>query len=388
MARSLQKSRPTQKDIARALGISQAAVAMALNAKTQWKLTPETVALVQAKAVEMNYTPQRQASILRSGRSHTIGVLWKSDLYHAPRERVRLLAQGAIEAGYQLIAIDSTWFGDDRKAIQDYLLAMAVEGVVFCNLRLVLTDGWEEFLKVKGIPGISFSSTTRHFDLVEQDLVLMFRSLTRHHLDQGSRHLHLVLSYHHPISSPDDVDLLLTRRVSGFVQEIQSVGGEIIADADTAKLLRLPAHVPKGPDAVKGWIHYPLYEEAFQDAFDVGYLTTQRLLSQCHVPVDSLVCSNDDIAMGALRACYEQGVKIPATIKVSGVDNAPFARHNFVPITTIEQDNHGMAQWCIRRLVELIENPDERAHQQQQLFPAKLIVRRSTQASPDLSPTP
>lgn len=375
---------PTQKDIAKALALSQACVAIALNPKSKDKLPSSTVALIEAKARELNYRPQHQARILRSGRSHTIGVVCMSGefTYHAPQERVKQLARCALRAGYQLIAIDMNWFEGNIAAAQDYLLSVASEGIIFCNLSSEKQTGWQEFTSERSLPCVSMSSTFDGVDQVQSDMRSAFRDMTLHHIEQGSRRLHLVLPFHDTVSVEKLRHLTtISERVAGFVDAIRSSGGEVIAGPESGRAFDLPAEFSSRRPTIQGYVHYPLRTELCEDVFDVGYHETRRLLQT--EKADSLVCSNDDIAAGAVAACSELGLRIPEDIRVSGADNSPFARYCGVPLTTIEQSAQSLAEWSIHRIVELIENPRERNTPKTELFPCELIFRRST-----VSPAP
>ncbi|MFS0866977.1 LacI family DNA-binding transcriptional regulator [Microbacterium sp. 179-B 1A2 NHS] len=82
----------TLKDIARATGVSTAAISQALN--DRGSLRPETRARIKAVAAELGYVPNRHAAALRSGRTMTVGFVMADD--ELPRreelERARKLS--------------------------------------------------------------------------------------------------------------------------------------------------------------------------------------------------------------------------------------------------------------------------------------------------------
>lgn len=368
---------PTQKDIAEALQLSQSTVALALNPKQQHKLQAETVAHIQAKAAELGYRPQKLARILRSGRSHTIGVVYRQGLYHAPQERVKFLAQQAIEAGYQLVAVDLDWFGKDNKGVQDYLLGAAVEGVVLCNLPLHNLETWEGFFRERGLPVVSLSSQAADdWDDAQADLETAFFEMTRHHLAQGSRRLTLLISFH-DIGFRGPVFFSIQARVRGFSRAIREAGGSIVADDETRSYLALKNEKNKATDIV-GEIYSPVRTEAHHSAFESGRVVVEQMILE-NRHTDSLICNNDEIAAGAVTACLQYGTQVPPTLKISGADDAPFSRYCGVPLTTIRQPSEEMTRWCIERIVQLIENPTERKSPQKRMFPCELVYRRSSE---------
>jgi DNA-binding LacI/PurR family transcriptional regulator len=367
---------PTQKDIAEALQLSQSTVALALNPKQQHKLQPETVAHIQAKAVELGYRPQKLARILRSGRSHTIGVVYRQGHYHAPQERVKFLAQQAIRAGYQLIAVDLDWFGKDNKGVQDYLLGAAVEGVVLVNLPLHNLETWEEFFRDRGLPVVSLSSLAAEcWDDAQADLETAFFEMAQHHLAQGSRRLTLLTSFHDKGFRGPSFSTILGR-VNGFSRAVREAGGSIVADEETRNYLLLKKEKAAGGGLV-GEIYSPVRTEEHHSAFELGRVVAEQMILE-NRHTDSLICNNDEIAAGAMAACLHYGTQVPGALKISGADDAPFSRYCGVPLTTIRQPSEEMTRWCIERIVQLIENPAERTRPQKRTFPCELVFRRSS----------
>jgi len=380
----------TQKDIAEALNVSRVCVAIALNpkSKSREKLRPDTIARIEAKARELNYRPQRLARVLRSGRSHTIGVVCQTGIYHAPQERVRHLARGAIRAGYQLVSLDMDWFERDIDAAQEYLLGVAVEGIVFCNISNQDQLGWQKFIEERSLPVISINSGPDAVDQARADMYSAFRDMTLHHLEQGSRQVHLLLPFHWKSPGKDVPPLTPNQaaRLKGYADAIRSVGGEVVADPIYRQYIgRATASGPRS--AIRGEVHHPLRTELCEDVVDLGYYETKRLLQAPRNVPDSIICSNDHIAAGALAACGELGIPVPETVRISGADNAPVSRYRGVQLTTIEQPAQRMAQWSIERMVDLIENPGKRRSPKVEFFPCNLIFRSSTMPDPFTPPS-
>lgn len=370
---------PTQKDIADVLGVSQSTVALALNEKHRHKLLPETVTLILAKAEELGYRPQRFARILRKGRSHTIGTVYGSGIYYAPLERAKFLARSAIKAGYQLVAADLEWFGGDIVAAQDYLLGSAVEGVVLCNIQEMIASSWLHFLRERSIPVVSLSSNIPdHVDQVYADMEEAYAEATRHHLALGSRKLTLLLPYWdgRELMDPNSSTV---RRALGFCKVLEEVRGTLVAGEMTRKVLGVPDHLREGTSEITAEIIYPERTDKLWDVFDYGCYWTEQKIASSTLP-DSVICTNDEVAAGVLSVCLRKGIPVPGKLKISGADNASFSRLCGIPLTTVRQPSCEMAEWAIRRIVELIENPEERKHPQRRHFPCEIIVRQSTVA--------
>ncbi len=370
---------PTQKDIAEALGLSQSSVALALSPKHRHKLLPETVDLIRSKAKEMGYKPQQFARMLREGRSRIIGVVYSTGLYYAPQERVKHLAQSTIECGYQLIAVDLDWFLWDLNRALDYLLGYSPEGVILCNIPNLPLD-WRKRLSQHGIPSLFLSSFLRYDQNdIGADIVNAFEMLTRHHLSLGSRKLTLLLPFY-------DIGYIgwpgtpIVDRAKGFSKVIFEAGGTVKAEPNIAEPLQLPATQRKTSPVTATIIHSPRTGD-YATAVEMGGYFAKRMIHDGDIP-DSLVCSNDEIACGAVNAFVRAGVRVPETVRISGADNSPFATTCCIPLTTVEQPTKRITREAITRIIGLIENPGAQANGTSQNFPCTLIPRESTLGLP------
>ncbi|HWL53785.1 MAG TPA: LacI family DNA-binding transcriptional regulator [Chthoniobacteraceae bacterium] len=370
---------PTQRDIARALNLSQTSVAFALDPKHQDRLPPETVALIQAKAEEMRYQPRRIAKMLRSGRSHTIAVVMVSANLKAPQERVQFLAQCAIQAGYQLVAIDLDWFKRDEAAARQYLLDSTAEGVVFCNVNSKEGSAWLDLLRDRAMPFIHLSSVGFEAgDRVHADIAEAYLRMTEHHLEMGARRPLLLLSARDP-GYTGAFSASITDRVDGFARAILAAGGKLTAD-DFPVSRFFPGKKPSNRTAKRDLVGQIVHSERrppVRDAFEMGYAQADRFIREKR-EFDALICSNDELASGAMAACMHHGVPVPEKVRISGGDNARYSRFGAVPLTTIVQPSLEMVEWSVRRIVELIENAGSPQKYQHRVFPCKLICRQST----------
>ncbi|MBP2493861.1 DNA-binding LacI/PurR family transcriptional regulator [Methylobacterium sp. PvP062] len=97
---------------------------------------------------------------------------------------------------------------------------------------------------------------------------------------------------------------------------------------------------------------------------------------------DAVVAASDGVALGALRALHEAGVRVPAEIRVVGFDNLAQGAYAVPSLTSVDVPVLDMVRFAFATLVELIEGtraPDDLA---QKLFPTRLVVRESSAAAP------
>ncbi len=85
---------------------------------------------------------------------------------------------------------------------------------------------------------------------------------------------------------------------------------------------------------------------------------------------------NDMIALGAMKALQEMGMRIPEDVSIVGFDDLPFCEISSPPLTTLRVPNREMGKMAVRRLAEMIEGIAADAVIKTQVCPR--IVYRST----------
>lgn len=109
-----------------------------------------------------------------------------------------------------------------------------------------------------------------------------------------------------------------------------------------------------------------------------GYIAAERLLSQT-IPT-AIFSANDLVAVQAMRVIREHGLRIPENISIVGFDDAEVCKHVEPPLTSVRVYRKEMGALAVRRLLDLIENPEQpsthiRVH-------TELVVRSSTASPP------
>jgi LacI family transcriptional regulator len=91
----------------------------------------------------------------------------------------------------------------------------------------------------------------------------------------------------------------------------------------------------------------------------------------------AVICGNDLVAFGAMRALRAKGYSIPEDVSVIGYDDIDFAANATVPLTSIAQPKYQLGYAAAELVISECENPEKHAHQRIQFQP-HLIVRNST----------
>ena len=114
---------------------------------------------------------------------------------------------------------------------------------------------------------------------------------------------------------------------------------------------------------------------------DTGYSEGKKVIAAGSFATNTVLCSNDRLAIGLLSAAFELGVSVghdvSNTMRIAGHDDHPFARFTCPPLTTVAQDYAAISDRSFETLFTMIdsgEKPDDRS---ETLFEGKLVMRAS-----------
>jgi len=82
------------------------------------------------------------------------------------------------------------------------------------------------------------------------------------------------------------------------------------------------------------------------------------------------------MAIGAMRACHEFGIKVPSEVKIVGYDNISLASYMYPTLSSVDQCKEDIGRLAVNELIQLIKNPKNK-QKQYQLEP-KLVIRNSS----------
>lgn len=335
--------RPTSFDIAALAGVSQPTVSRALSGNPS--VSEETRNKVLAAARELHYTVDKNASGLRRRQSRTIALLFFEDptpddtlINPFYLSMVGSLTRACAKQGYDLLIsfqqLSSDWhvdYEDSRKA--DGILLLGYGDYLTARPRLEqLVEQGTHFVRW-GAARAGQVGTTVGSDN-EQGGYLAGR-----HLVECGR---TSIAFLGTISedAPEFVE-----RWTGYRRALREAG------LDQNERLRIDA----APS-----------EEA-------GRAAALRLLDQ-GIAFDGIFATSDLVALGAMRALHEAGIRVPDEVSIVGFDDLAAARLAEPPLTTISQDTRHAGEVLVETLIAKIE---ERAPESV-LLPVKLVVRGSS----------
>ena len=114
---------------------------------------------------------------------------------------------------------------------------------------------------------------------------------------------------------------------------------------------------------------------------EIGYEGALRLLAGDELTSNTVLCSNDRLAIGFLAAAYEKGVRIglgpDCVMRVASHDDHPFSRFTGPSLTTVGHDYDRVSNRSVETLFRLIQNDGHFDTRTEEFFPAHLILRAS-----------
>lgn len=114
---------------------------------------------------------------------------------------------------------------------------------------------------------------------------------------------------------------------------------------------------------------------------EIGFREGSRMIAQRNLPSNTVLCSNDRLAIGLLSAAYESGLRVGAgagsALRIAGHDDHPFSRYTSPSLTTVSQDYDAIAARSVDTILNLIESEDRLDQREVTLFEGRLVKRGS-----------
>jgi DNA-binding LacI/PurR family transcriptional regulator len=344
------RSRPRIADVAREAGVSKTAVSFAFNSPE--RLSAETAVRIREVAGALGYRPNPVARMLTQRQTMTLGVLTPQALaviFSNPF--FALFSEGVAHAaedhGYELHFI-SPLHGSLALAVG----RSTVDGVVAIGLSAEHPEVGQ--IRGAGLPMVLVDSD----DLPEHSSIVVddeagARAAAEHLLALGHRDV-LVIAVEGPaaLSGEPGRHGVSLRRLRGYRAAFEAAGLDLPDDRIVA-----------GRASIDGGA------AAFQRAWAMGLHPT------------AVLAMSDAMAIGAMRAAREQGLRIPDDLSVVGFDDIDLAAHVDPPLTTVHQPIRQKGADAVRLLLAEVEQREANRPEHIRLD-TRLIIRTSTGPAP------
>lgn len=326
------------REISRLTGVSIATVSRVIN--QNGRFSRETEERVRKALEETGYTPNLAARSLRTKRIPTVGII-VPDITNEFFAKITLEIQNRLfDFNYSTIICNTNEINNIEQRHLLMLKSQQVSGIVYISGAF---SGEREILNLPTVyidRKPPFSPEHKDYLLIESDnfdggyiagKALLMKKCSRP----------CMIKYKNEISSHND-------REAGFLSAVREQG------------LKLQ------PGSI---------QTVNEVSVESGYKATLELVKQ--VGPDGIFCSSDLLAVGAINALLESGLKVPEAVRVVGFDDTSIAANSRIPITSLQQPIEEIGRLAAQNIVNMMESSQEQDGRQIKL-PVKLIERSST----------
>ncbi|WP_439838941.1 LacI family DNA-binding transcriptional regulator [Aeromonas caviae] len=305
--------RPSVSDVAKHAGVSTATVSRVLNGISTTR--PETRDKVLAAITELGYRLP-ESSLMQKGIIPRVIMLLVPDIANAYYgEIVRGIEFAAREQQHSVLLFDTHHNAQDVSYWLETMRQYKVGGVISLEPLAIQSQHPEHF---QGIPWVACSefvpnSTVPHVSIDHRQAA---RDAVLYLVSKGHSRIGLVNS--------DDSYMYACERRAGYEDGLKQAGIRV------------------QPDYIQhaGGIDYKL-----------GEMATRRLL-MLNPPPTAIFAVSDMLAIGAMKAAFRAGMKVPQQLAVVGFDDIPVAEMFEPALTTIAQPMFELGKSAVAMLFQ------------------------------------
>lgn len=308
----------TIKDVAKKANVSIATVSRILNDQPGYSL--KTKKKVLQVIEELGYHPNAVARGLINKKTHTIGVLFPYLSGSLVTDLLRGIEKAASAHDSSVIVCHTE---SDAEKTMKYLQLLAekrVDGIIYTSE--VLHEDHFEFIEKIKVPLVLLSTKSEmQIPYVKVDDFQAAYSATEYLIQNGHQSIGMI--------SGRKEDIIAGKpRIDGFIKALQNNN----------------LHVDDDNIILTGGF-----------SFIDGQTGLVKLLNQ-KPDITAIFAASDEIAVGAISAAYQLGLKVPDDLSIIGYDNINLATMSVPPLTTIHQPFIEMGEIAGNMLMDMMEN--------------------------------
>lgn len=332
------------EEFARLSGISRPTVSKFFNDPTSVRAS--TRARIEKALEEFDYRPNIFAVNQNRKQTRNIGIVvpYLADPFFA--EIARNIEQRVIAAGYWPILFSA--HGDQKleNDILDSLRSLKPAGVLLAPLGR-RSDKAEVERFCRDVPTVLFDSNIDDVGraFIGSDNTQFVEQIVQYLCRTGAPPCFFEMSPVNPNAN---------KRRNAYVQTMEHLG-------HTPQVLRVEGG---------GWDFERIARDGALHLLDTNQFATNTIL-----------CSNDRLAIGFLSAAYARGLRVGfesgCAMRVAGIDDHPFARFTCPALTTVAQDYDSVSSRATETLFRMIDGEGPCGDRLEVLFEGKLVMRAS-----------
>lgn len=334
------KKKTTIYDIAKELNITVSTVSRALSGFPA--ISDSTRQTVIDAAKRLNYSPNKLASALKSGKTYIVGVIVPSVQAHFFASVIHSIEEGLKGSGYRIILYQSNESVENEVNGVKTLLEAQVDGII-ASISLE-TDDVAHFQEIvtQNKPLILFDRTSKKLNVPTvtlNDFQAGFMA-TQHLIDKGYKHIAFVTTVHQ-IKIFDD-------RLAGYREAMKF--NHLSIDEEQIIL---------GGLSIKD-----------------GRYGAGKLLRGKHLP-DAIIAGDDFTALGVIKKLKEVNLT-PPKVGVIGFANEAFSAYITPSLSTVDQHPNQMGQDCAEMFLEMIKKNNPYDDLRNVVLEPTIVERQST----------
>jgi len=329
--------------VAEKAGVSLGTVSNAINRPEI--LAPETLKRVRKAIDELKFIPNASAQTLRAGKTRILGLVVPDISNPFFTDLAKGVNDAALLAGYVVILCNTDEDSEKEDHYIDILAGQNVRGILITpahetNKRLYEISKRGIGLTLVDRPSIGLDTCSVEVNDAHGGLLAL-----EHLYERGHRKIMC-------LTGESDIPQVAERE-RGMREAISRIPK---ADRPTIITQRIPMMTADSASTVMS-----------------------EHISEKGLNFTAVICGNDLVAFGAIRAIRAAGYSIPEDVSVIGYDDIDFAANATVPLTSIAQPKYQLGYAAAELVISECENPEKHAHQKIQFQP-HLIVRNSTRS--------
>lgn len=326
----------TIKDVAKMAGVSTTTVSHVIN-KTRF-VAQETESLVLQAIKDLNYSPSAVARSLKVNTTKSIGMIVTTSEAPYFAEIIHAVEEHCYRQGYSLFLCNTQNNAEKIKNHLEMLAKKRVDGIlVMCSEYL--PDSLNLLHSFENIPMVVMDwGPNVHTDIILDNSFDGGYLATKHLIENGHKYIGIIAG--------ELTKTTAKTRYEGFIHAMKEAGLTV------------------NPN----WVMEGFFEP------EDGYECMNKILSQDNLPT-AVFCCNDVMALGAISAIGEKGLRVPEDISIIGYDNIHASRFYSPPLTTVHQSKSRLGVQAVNLLFERINHKSDQK-EKIEIHP-ELVVRKS-----------
>ena len=259
-------------------------------------------------------------------------------------EQKALACFGAVRQGTDQVYLDFCQGQPNSEQAWAFVQRLRVDGIIICSTS-VSQEHHRQFKKF-GVPIVLVNNqaTEENENSIYHDDQFGNRELTRHLIEIGHKRIGYLGNVLAGRTTQD--------RLDGFEEEMNAAGLSIPAE-----------HIFQGPNGRP----------------EGGFVGGEYFIQQSNRPT-AIICFNDMMAIGVVKALKQSGLSVPADCSVVGFDNISISAYVNPSLTTFDQPKYHQGRKAAQMLLGILNpSPEEEVRQPDVVMTrGEILVREST----------